>query len=360
MNAPSVAPSLLQFLPGLRASHLSLGAYPTPVQHLPGLGDLWIKREDLSSPIYGGNKVRTLEFLLAGVRERGLTRVLALGAYGSNHAVAAILHGARAGFEVSAMLFPQPATPTAAENLRVSLCYAARVIALRTIATFPLRAWLRHLRGDCYVMPPGGAVPLGAMGHASAALELAQQVKAGVMPAPTHIVLAVGSTCTTSGLLAGLVLARHLGLWPGDLPQVHSVPVTPWPVTARFRIVGLARRTLREITLRGGPVLRAHEAALPSLLEMRRGYLGRGYGKPTKNGLAAAEEFARLGGPPLDTTYAAKSGAALLKLQKQLSGPVLFWSTKSSVPLPPLDNAKLQSAPGFIRRWLEKSEGTLP
>lgn len=348
-------PSLLQHLPGLRASHMPLGQYPTPVQHLPGLGDLWIKREDLSSPIYGGNKVRTLEFLLASQRELGHTKVLALGAYGSNHAVAAILHGARAGFETGAMLFPQPATPVAAENLRVSISYGAPVILLRTILSFPLRAWLNHLRGNCYVMPPGGAVPPGSFGHVSAALEVAQQVKAGVMPAPAHIVVAVGSTCTTAGLVAGLALAKHLGLWNGDLPHVHAVPVTPWPVTAKFRIVGLARRTLIELAKQGGPAV--DHSALGALLTVRRGYLGRGYGQPTRDGLAAAEAFARHGGPPLDTTYANKSGAALLALQKRLQGPILFWSTKSSVPLPPDVPQKLQQAPAFVRRWLARCAG---
>lgn len=359
MTPPGITQaSLIEALPGLRVPYLALGDYPTPVQHLPGLGDIWVKREDRSSQIYGGNKVRTLEFLLPSVRERGLSRVLALGAYGSNHAVAAILHGPRAGLETSALLFPQPATSTAAENLRVSISYAARVIALRTIATFPLRAWLHHLRGDSYVMPPGGAVPLGAFGHVNAAIELASQVRSGALPAPTHIVLAVGSTCTTSGLLAGLALAGHLGLWPGNLPSIHSVPVTPWPVTARFRILGLARRTLAEITRRGGPDLSDAVGTLAGLLKMQRGFLGRGYGKPTKPGLAAAQSFARQDGPPLDTTYAAKSGAALLDLQKRLQGPILFWSTKSSVPLPKLDSAKLQAAPAFVRNWLSKSDGT--
>lgn len=346
-------PSLLQHLPGLRVSHLALGQYPTPVQHLPGLGDLWIKREDLSSPIYGGNKVRTLEFLLAAQRERGFSRVLALGAYGSNHAVAAILHGKRAGFETGAILFPQPATPVAAENLRVSISYGEPTILLRTILTFPLRAWMKHVRGGAYVMPPGGAVPLGSFGHISAALELAAQVRVGVMPAPAHIVVAVGSTCTTAGLVAGLALAGQLGIWPGNLPQVHSVPVTPWPVTAKFRILGLARRTLRELQSRGGPKVDA--APLPALLHVRRGYLGRGYGKPTRDGLAAAEAFAAHGGPPLDTTYANKSGAALLELQKRLTGPILFWSTKSSVPLPPDVPDRLADAPAFVRRWLERA-----
>src|SRR5256886_17106957 len=48
----------------------SLGDWPTPLESAPGLAAacgataLWLKREDRSSPCYGGNKVRGLEFLL--------------------------------------------------------------------------------------------------------------------------------------------------------------------------------------------------------------------------------------------------------------------------------------------------------
>src|SRR2546423_2114705 len=51
----------------------SLGQWPTPLEPVPptlaralGLEALWVKREDRSSPRYGGNKGRGLEFLLPG------------------------------------------------------------------------------------------------------------------------------------------------------------------------------------------------------------------------------------------------------------------------------------------------------
>jgi D-cysteine desulfhydrase len=49
---------------------VSLSASPTPVAKLDNLGkiighnNLWIKCDDRSSDIYGGNKVRKLEFIL--------------------------------------------------------------------------------------------------------------------------------------------------------------------------------------------------------------------------------------------------------------------------------------------------------
>src|SRR2546429_7873460 len=50
----------------------SLGQWPTPLEPVPpalahalGLEALWVKREDRSSPRYGGDKERGLRFLLA-------------------------------------------------------------------------------------------------------------------------------------------------------------------------------------------------------------------------------------------------------------------------------------------------------
>src|SRR5689334_6915345 len=70
-------PALFRAFPVL-AEHVpcwSLGRFPTRVQHLDGLlppsVELWIKRDDESGALYGGNKVRKLEFLLPEARAHG-------------------------------------------------------------------------------------------------------------------------------------------------------------------------------------------------------------------------------------------------------------------------------------------------
>ncbi|MEZ5993307.1 MAG: pyridoxal-phosphate dependent enzyme [Planctomycetota bacterium] len=346
--------ALTRHLPRLEVPYVSLGEYPTPIEHLPALGDVWLKREDLSSPIYGGNKIRTLETLFADAQAKGLKRVWTLGAYGSNQAVACILHARRVGLEPGAVLFPQRATPTGADNLRVTLSECEHVIALRSIATFPLHWWrlLREHGRSSYLVPPGGANPMGALGHAANALEIAEQVRTGLMPTPAHCVLAVGSTCTTAGLLVGLPLAQQLGLWPGELPKLHAVRVTPWPVTSRNQILKLARSTARYLQQIGGPRVDVD----PKMLVLNTRHFGWGYARVTQSGLAAKQHFEELTAPPLDTTYAAKSGAALIELAKELPGPILFWCTKSSAPLPQVDAAKLANVPAFILRWLTRAQ----
>jgi 1-aminocyclopropane-1-carboxylate deaminase/D-cysteine desulfhydrase-like pyridoxal-dependent ACC family enzyme len=54
-----------------------LGEFPTPVEKLEQLGKdiginhLFIKRDDLSGKVYGGNKIRKLEFLLSHALRTG-------------------------------------------------------------------------------------------------------------------------------------------------------------------------------------------------------------------------------------------------------------------------------------------------
>jgi hypothetical protein len=74
-------------------------------------------------------------------------------------------------------------------------------------------------------------------------------------------------------------------------------------------------------------------AELGAHLHVDGRYLGLGYGRVTSGGLDAMARFTLAGGPPLDTGYSGKSGAAFLDLARSgAAGPLLFWATKSSAP----------------------------
>ncbi|MCA9678630.1 MAG: pyridoxal-phosphate dependent enzyme, partial [Myxococcales bacterium] len=144
--------ALFRHLPALvgQVPWQRLGDWPTPVEEAPAIGaaigaDVWIKREDRSSPRYGGNKVRTLEAVLGRAVDAGAHRIWATGAYGSNHAVATVLHAATAGLGAGAILFPQPATATARANLRAMLSVRPAVVRLASVIALPFA--MRRLRG---------------------------------------------------------------------------------------------------------------------------------------------------------------------------------------------------------------------
>lgn len=360
MTAAQGDVALLRVLPAVAAQvpWLRLGAWPTPVMALDG-GRLWVKREDLTSPAYGGNKVRTLEVALGQARASGAARVWATGAYGSNHVLATAVHAAAAGLDVGAMLFPQPASEPAMANLGALLAHDPALALLGSVIELPLRmAWIRWRPGPTsWVMPPGAATPVGALGALSAALELADQHRAGLLPWPRRIVLPVGSGCTTAGLLAGVHLAHALGLAPAP-PTICAVRVTPWPVTSRLRLARLAYATLANVDRLRGASTEVGFARLLAGLAVDGDQLGRGYGRATAAGSEARARMHALGGPVLDDVYSAKAAAGMFTERGRAhrtprgDGPTLFWATKSSAPMRQATPAQLAEAPAALRRWL--------
>jgi len=345
-----------------RFDPVPLGSFPTPIERLstlePEVGGtpLYVKRDDLSAEAYGGNKVRTLEVLFARARAQGAREIIATGAFGSNHAVATVLHARRAGLVPGAVLFPQPPSFAALENLRVTLARAERLLVLPHWSLLPFGMWRAHGRGRS-VMVPGGATPQGALGYVAAALEVAEQVARGNMPAPERVYIGIGSTCTTAGLLVGFAHAARLGLGFRTRPVVVAVRVTPWPVTSRFRILSLAVRASALLAeLAGDATLALSKGELTDGLALDGARLGPGYGQPSQPGLAALSLFRERGLFELDTTYSSKAAAGFLAGAREAGGPSLFWSTKSTVPLPTIEAAELAGIPGVARRWIAHAE----
>ncbi|MGH7720933.1 MAG: 1-aminocyclopropane-1-carboxylate deaminase/D-cysteine desulfhydrase, partial [Gemmatimonadaceae bacterium] len=75
-----------------RIPRVSLGSFPSPVERyvITSGSELWIKRDDLNAPAFGGNKVRSLEYLLARVRPGDA--VLTIGGVGSTHVLTTAAH----------------------------------------------------------------------------------------------------------------------------------------------------------------------------------------------------------------------------------------------------------------------------
>lgn len=347
--------ALLDALPALarRLPHAPLGRWPSPLEAASIYGrEVWLKREDLSAEGYAGNKIRPLEVVFGAALAAGKRRVWATGAYGSNHALATAVQAPRVGLTAAALLWPQPPSATAQANLVATVSTGAAVEFLPSVAALPLVASLKALADPAdLVMPPGAATPLGALGHASAALELAAQA-AALGEDPAAIVLPCGSTCTAVGLLVGTELARALGVgFARRLPHLHAVRVTPWPVTSALRIARMAVATARLLAELGGPRLGLTVRAALARLTVDGRYLGAGYGRSTPDGVQAITDLAGVG-LLLDPTYSGKAAAYLEDHLGTLPGPAVFWATKSALPLPPSDLAAVARLPRHVRAWL--------
>lgn len=316
-----------------RRPRIALGVYPTPVESLDACG-LWVKRDDQTSPVYGGNKVRKLEYLLADARARGKSHLVTVGAVGSHHVLATSLFGKAQGFSVRAVLAPQPWNPRVGDTWRADVASGATLRAARSYAG---AAWqvAFELRRDTYLVPLGGSNVVGDFGYVDAARELAAQVEAGALPEPARIVVAMGSGGTAAGLAAGL---EATGLGTVVVGVVVATP--PWIVArlARHMTARLARGL-------GVSVRRAQER-----LSIDASFLGDGYGLETAASRRAMARAAEAG-LALDPTYTSKAFAAALTY-RQRPGLTLYWHTLSSAPMEPW----LVGAPSAeeAKRWYER------
>jgi len=303
---------------------------PSPVEEftgIPGAAELWVKRDDLNAPLFGGNKARTLEFLLGKVAP-GDT-VLTLGGAGSTHVLATALHARRLGANTIAVRWRHDMNTIAdAVSERIGDELGSRRISRMAVSALVHSGYLR-LTQDVHFIPIGGATPLGALGHVNAGLEIAAQIRAGDLPLPRRIVLPLGSGGTAAGLALGLACA---GL---DI-RVIGARVAPRVFSNRARVFRLARDTARliaGITGEKPPRIRSEN------FEIAHQMYGGAYGRPIAAGTLAASRLASSSSILLAATYSAKAFAVALEYACALDGPTLFWLT-------------------FDSRWLTSSRST--
>ncbi len=326
---------LFKNYPGLKDKipWMPIGNFPTPVQKLEKLGkeigcdNLWLKRDDLSSDIYGGNKVRKLEFAIADALRKKKKYMVTVGGIGTNHGLATTIHCGRAGIKTVLVLIPQPLTDKVQENLLLDRHFGAEINVVRSTAEAYLRAaWALLTHPNFYLLWAGGTSPLSTLGYVNAAFELKQQVDDGMLPEPKYIFGATGSMGTTAGLVAGISLA-------GLKSKVVGVKVSMNEYSNARGITALANKTIR--------LMRKYDQTVPDLtftlndFRFETGFFGGEYGKVTPEGKAAVELIKRTEGIKLETTYTGKTLAAMLdfvKQDKSLNGaPVLLWDTYNSV-----------------------------
>lgn len=322
--------------------HISLGSLPTPITRLEkasqvlDVPNLYVKRDDVTGAlddegnhIYGGNKVRKLEFLLADAFAHGASCVMTFGCAGSNHALATAVYAQRVGLKCICLLKPQANSHVVRNNLKMhNLCgtelYYYPANDVRTLGA--VVTWLqeKNKSGNFpYVIPTGGSCSLGALGYVNAAFELKAQVDAGVMPEPDKIYVACGSCGTTAGLILGCKLA-------GLKTKVIPVAVEPDDYPGAFK------ETIVNLMLETNKMLHETDASVPLFsaddfqVDVNVSSHGE-YGVFTQDGMQAKKFLKNNENIILDGTYSAKAFAGLLKDVEQgainKNEVILFWNT---------------------------------
>jgi 1-aminocyclopropane-1-carboxylate deaminase len=299
--------------------HFGLGIWPTPLHAMPRLSaalggpTLWVKRDDMSGPADGGNKIRKLEYLVGDALSSGCDTLVSIGAIQSNHtrqvAVAAAMAGLDCVLVQERWVASQAGADKVGNILLSKLAGASTVIVDGSIASAVdadgASPALRRVCDDLtakgrrpYLIPAGASDhPLGGLGYAGCAAEIVQQAEQlGVRFAAIVIASCTGSS--HGGLVAGL---HALGV---------DVPVIGIDVLADLPLV---TDTVRRLAAQTAERLGA--AAFPaSLVDIRTGYQGPAYGVPDQSTFDAMRLGLRTEGLVLDPVYEGKVMAGVCGL----------------------------------------------
>jgi D-cysteine desulfhydrase family pyridoxal phosphate-dependent enzyme len=289
-------------------------------QSIPGAPQLWIKRDDLTGYLGGGNKLRKLEYVMADALARGATTVVTTGSITSNLARSTALIARRLGLKCELVL--SGGDPKAARaNWRVAELLGVKI---HTVAASSDRASrmkevadeLEHNGERVYVVPLGASNEVGSFGMVAAFEELGiQQLEIGSQF--DAIVFATSSGGTQAGLEVGKRLFSYRNL----------------------RLFGVSAddpaETIRESVLQAvGPMLSLldqPEFARDDELNIDDAFIGAGYAVPTTESREAEQLFAKTEGILLDPVYTSKAAAGLLAYCREgrfkPSDRVLFWHT---------------------------------
>ena len=328
--APMIAPRerhLTALVRGLDriARPVDLLAAATPVFEEPelariwNLGSLWIKDDGVTAPVYGGSKVRNLEYFLGVARARGAESVATMGPHGSHQALATAVHGAAQGFRTRALLVPQPPVREVELNRRLLPALGMDIVRCDHYWQIPV-GYIRTRWGrkNTYWIPPGSKHPLGVLGVIEGALELAQAIRDGELPCPDDVVVSTGTCATAAGLYLGFAIA--------GLPiRVVAVRMVPMFMSGTKKLKKLAQDTLQVLRSAGysaepewGDILWIDDHAAP------------GYGLSNEAADRAMETVQAAGYFRTEITYTGKAlGIFTDGLLRERN--VVFWNTYSAV-----------------------------
>src|SRR5437899_7245217 len=171
-------------------TRLQLATLPTPVvemknlaRHL-GVGQILIKRDDLTGLETSGNKVRKLEYVVADALAKGADTLVTNGGFQSNHCRATAAIGARLGLRVRLILRCPDPNPPRDGNLFLDHLLGAQITIhppeeYNTERKRLIDDAMNAERADGrkpYFFPVGASTPLGCWGYIRCTTELIQQV----------------------------------------------------------------------------------------------------------------------------------------------------------------------------------------
>jgi 1-aminocyclopropane-1-carboxylate deaminase/D-cysteine desulfhydrase-like pyridoxal-dependent ACC family enzyme len=290
-------------LPRVRLAHL-----PTPLEEAPrfarrlGGPRVLIKRDDCTGMLFGGNKTRHNEFLMADALQKGADVVVWGAGVQSNNCRQTAAACAKLGLDCHLYLTRSTHNDDVQGNLLLDHLMGATVHIVDTAMgpemddlLLARAEELRRAGRRPYVWDRHLGRPLAAVSYALCLAEVADDLRRlGVEPAAVY--------CAAAGATgAGLVLGKVvLGLaW-----RVRLVCPIRWP----WRVA----EDLAEVATRAAALLGLPHRVSPDDVEATEDFVGPAYGAVTVECREALDLLARTEGILLDPAYTAKAMAGLI------------------------------------------------
>lgn len=308
MSSPTLTPNdvfaAADRLPRVRLAHL-----PTPLEEAPrfsaALGGgvrVFLKRDDCTGLLLGGNKARHNEFLLGDAVDQKADMVVWGAGVQSNNCRQTAAGCAKLGLECRLYLSRLHYSTEPQGNLLLDYLVGAKVeftdAAMGPELYALIAAKAAEFRAEGrrpYFWDPPRVVPRSAASYAVCVAEIVEQLQAkGLKPGAIYV-----SSAGATG--AGVALGKSLlGL---DCPARIICPMNwPWHIpTSLAETAGEAAR-LMDLPHR----LKREE------IDADESYIAPGYGLPSKAGQDALKLLATTEAVLLDPTYTAKAMAALI------------------------------------------------
>ncbi len=306
---------------------------PSPVQHLKRLtahlggAQIWAKGEDVSSGLaFGGNKIRKMEYIVPDVLASGADTLVSIGGYQSNHTRQVAAVAAHLGLKCRLVQehwvpWDDPMNDKVGNILMSRMMGADARLDPHGFDIGIRDSWREALAeveasgGKPYPIPAGASEhPLGGLGFANWAFEVAEQERALGIVFDTIIVCTVTGS-THAGMIAGFAALEEMS---GVRRRVLGIDASATLEQTRDQVARIARNTAELIEL--GRDIRDDEV---TVLE---GWAGDLYGVPVDSTMEAMSLCARLEAMITDPVYEGKSMAGLIDLVK--AGEI---GTKSNV-----------------------------
>jgi 1-aminocyclopropane-1-carboxylate deaminase/D-cysteine desulfhydrase-like pyridoxal-dependent ACC family enzyme len=291
-----------------RLPRVDLAHLPTPLEEIPHFADhldgprLFIKRDDCTGLLFGGNKTRHNEFLLAEVLRQEADVVLWGGGVQSNNCRQTAAACAKLGLECRLVLSRASHGDDLQGNLLLDHLMGASVEVVDAPIGPELDALLLQKAGElraagrrCYVWERRHTRLAAAVSYALCLAEIVDEMRAqGREPSVIYI-------CSAGPTGAGLFLGRAaLGL----KCAVRAISPIVWPWDLRADMAESVNQAAAQLGLPHR--LKAED------IDARTDFVGPGYGQVTPAGWEAMDLLARTEGILLDPVYTSKAMAGLI------------------------------------------------